>query len=76
MKRYTENKTYGIATDRPPIWANIGSFINISSVDAFGAVSLKSMCSKVPFGDRINMKPPLVNHKKINFYVTNVPRMK
>lgn len=51
--------TYGTAIDNAPTLANSGFSTNMSLVALSGAVSLKSINSKVPFGDRINMNPPL-----------------
>lgn len=59
VKSHLKKFTHGIATDKAPILAKEGSWTNMSCVAAWGAVSLKSMNSKVPFGDRISINPPL-----------------
>lgn len=61
--------TYGTPTAKPPLWAAIGSWTNISLCDAAGADSRKSINSKVPLGERMSMNPPL---EKVDQYLLSI----
>lgn len=61
QREMQQSSTYGTAIDKAPTLASSGFSTNMSLVAFSGAVSLKSMNSKVPLGDRINMNPPLWN---------------